>query len=194
VFWDYATLAERRAVARDAHTVAALRVRLAEAQARLREAGRRDAAQFEPTHASQFIELALDPAGDLYFSSLLNAEALMIAGATSALRKIAGAVNQSRTAPAAAVRALAEFAATLVETFGGRLQFVYTREAMRTLGPMMLAEASAAIHPAFQTAPPSAALRMYVLRQGHPFTMEQFLKGDLPPADNVSIAQTLVRA
>jgi hypothetical protein len=194
VFWDYVTGADRRAVVRDPHTVAALRGRLGEAHARLREAERGDADRFEPADASQFIELAMAPAGDLYLSSLLNAEALMIAGATSALREIARAVKQSRTAPAAAVRALAEFAATLVDTFNGRLQFVYSPDAMRTLGPMMLAECSAAIHPAFQATPPSAALRMYVLKQGHAFTLEQFLKGDLPPADNVAIAETLVRA
>ena len=101
--------------------------------------------------------------------------------------------NRRRTAPAAAVRALSEFAATLVDTFSGRLQFVYSPEAARTLGPMMLADASAAINPAYQTRPPAAALRLYVFKAAHAFTLDQFLKGELPAADNVAISETLVR-
>ena len=193
VFWDYVTLEDRRAVARDSHTVATLRKRLADAQLRLREADGRNANQFGPDQAGRFVQLALDQGGDLYFTTLLNAEALMIRGAVRALRTIADAVRESRTAPAAAVRNLSEFAATLVETFSGHLQFVYSDEAMRTLGPMMLAEASAAIHPAFHTAAPGAALRLYVLKRGHGFALDTFLKGELPSADNVAIAETLVR-
>ncbi|MGE5813541.1 MAG: hypothetical protein ACM36C_03565, partial [Acidobacteriota bacterium] len=194
VFWNYVAPEDRRAVAGDPHTVRALQARLAEIQARLRDAGRKDAERFEPRDAGRFIQLALERGGDMYLSSLLTAEALMIGGAVSALRKTAEAVRQSQSAPGTAVRALSEFAATLVETFSGRLQFVYTREAMRSLGPMMLAEASAALHPAFQTTLPAAALRLYVLKTGHAFKLDEFLKGELPSTDNVAIAETLVRA
>jgi hypothetical protein len=194
VFWNYVAPEVRRAIVGDPHTVRALQARLATIQARLREAGRRDADRFEPQDAARFVQLALERGGDVYLSSLLTAEALMIGGAVRALRKIAEAIQQSQTGQAAAVRALSEFAATLVETFGGHLQFVYSGEAVRTLGPMMLAEASAAVHPAFQNTSPSAALRLYVLKAGHAFKLEAFLQGELPSADNVAIAETLVWA
>ena len=96
------------------------------------------------------------------------------------------------TDPAIAVRTLSEFAGTLVDTFNGRLQFLYTPEAVRTLGPTILADASAAIHAANDSVRPSAMLSIYVLGEHHEFTLNEFLKGGLPPRADVAGTQTLV--
>jgi hypothetical protein len=130
--------------------------------------------------------------GDEYLFNLLNAESRIVSGATDALRKIAAAVAAAATVPATAVRTLSEFAGTLVDTFNGRLQFLYTPEAVRTLGPTILAEASAAIHPSAEAVRPSAMLKVYVLGPDHAFALNDFLKGALPPAAQVAAAQTLV--
>jgi hypothetical protein len=192
VFWDYAARDLRVSVAQDSHTAVPLGKALADAEARLRAAGRSNADLFRPTRAGQFVELALNAVGDQYLFSLLNAEALIVAGATSALRKIAAAVAATAANPATAVRTLSEFAGTLVDTFNGRLQFLYTPEAVRTLGPTILADASAAIHVASDSVRPSAMLSIYVLGEHHQFALNEFLKGGLPPRADVAGAQTLV--
>jgi hypothetical protein len=191
-FWDYASRDRRVVVAQDPHTAAPLGKALGDAEARLRAAGRSNADLFRPARAGQFVELALNSMGDQYLFSLLHAEALIVAGATAALRKIAAAVAAADTAPATAVKALAEFAGTLVDTFNGRLQFLYTPEAIRTLGPTMLADASAAIHAAGGPVVPNAMLSIYVLGRGHGFVLNEFLKGALPSRADVAAAQTLV--
>ena len=191
-FWDYADHDMRFAVARDPHTATALGAALADAQARLRAAGKPNADLFRPARAAQFVQLALGQMGDDYLFNLLNAESRIVSGATDALRTIAAAVSAVATVPATAVRALSEFAGTLVDTFNGRLQFLYTPEAVRTLGPTILAEASAAIHPSAGSVPPGAMLKAYVLRPGHAFALNDFLKGDLPPNAEVAAAQTIV--
>jgi hypothetical protein len=191
-FWDYATRDTRFAVARDPHTAKALATALGDAEARVRAAGKPNADLFRPARVSQFVQQALGQMGDDYLFSLLNAEAHIVSGATDALRKIAAAIASTATAPTAAVRALSEFAGTLVDTFNGRLQVLYTPEAVRTLGPTMLAEASAAIYPAPQSVRPGAMLTFYVLGQGHSFVLSDFLNGALPPRGDVASAQTLV--
>lgn len=191
-FWDYASQQERRAVATDSHTITALGTALERAHARLLEA-ERDPGRFQRTRTAQFLELASSTGGDLYLSGLLRAEALIIAGAERALRTTAAAAAHMDKAPGTAVKALAEFAATLVDTFGGRLEFVFSPEVVRTLGPTLLAETSAAIHPTLRRHAPSAILRIYVLREGHRFPLDQFLGGETPPTADVAVAQTIVR-
>jgi hypothetical protein len=192
VFWDYADRDMRFAVARDPHTGTALGAALADAQSRLRAAGQPNADLFRPARAGQLVQMALSQMGDEYLFNLLNAESRIVSGATDALRKIAAAVAAAATVPATAVRTLSEFAGTLVDTFNGRLQFLYTPEAVRTLGPTILAEASAAIHPSAEAVRPSAMLKVYVLGPDHAFALNDFLKGALPPAAQVAAAQTLV--
>ena len=190
-FWDYADRDMRFAVARDFHTGTALGAALADAYIRLRAAGKPNAELFRPARAGQFVQMALGQMGDDYLFNLLNAESRIVSGATDALRKIAAAVAAAATVPATAVKTLSEFAGTLVDTFNGRLQFLYTPEAVRTLGPTILAEASAAIHPS-NAIRPGAMLKVYVLGPDHVFALNDFLKGALPPAKEVAAAQTLV--
>jgi hypothetical protein len=191
-FWDYATRDVRVAVAQDPHTATALGAALADAQARLETAGRTNADQFRPARAGQFVQMALSQTGDDYLFTLLNAESRIVSGAAGALGKIASALAAAATAPPAAVRTLSDFAGTLVDTFNGKLQFLYSPEAIRTLGPTMLAEASAAIVPAAAAVRPAAMLNAYVLAQNHAFALNDFLQGALPPRTDVAGAQTLV--
>jgi hypothetical protein len=191
-FWDYADHDMRFAVAQDPHTGTALGAALADAYARLRTAGKPNADLFRPARASQFVQLALSRMGDDYLFTLLNAEARIVAGATDALKTIAAGIAAATKAPETAVRALSEFAGTLVDTFNGKLQFLYTPEAVRTLGPTILAEASASIHPSVEAVRPGALLKVYVLGDGHAFALNDFLKGDLPSSADVASAQTLV--
>ena len=192
VFWDYADRDMRFAVARDPHTGTALGAALADAHARLRAAGKPNADLFRPARAGQVVQMALGQMGDEFLFNLLNAESRIVSGATDALQKIAAAVAGAATAPTAAVRTLSEFAGTLVDTFNGRLQFLYTPEAVRTLGPTILAEASAAIHPSAGAIRPGAMLKVYVFGPDHVFALNDFLNGALPPAAEVAAAQTLV--
>jgi hypothetical protein len=138
------------------------------------------------------VQLALGPGGDEYLFALLNAESRIIAGATGALGKIADAIAATTAAPPAAVRALSEFAGSLVDTFNGRLQSLYSPEAVRTLGPTILAEASASIHPSLDAVRPQALLELYVLANGHTFSLNDFLGGKRPQNAEVAAAQTLV--
>ncbi len=195
VFWDHPSVDLRRAVARDAHTLATLGAVLSGLQARLREAGR-DAQGFEPGMAGRFVEMALNTStpmtGDALLSGLLFTESQMVRGAADALDAIQSAVSQASTAPTEAIKKLAEYAADLTDTFNHRLSSVYGNDSLRTLGPLALLESSAAITPAFQTVTPNAMLRMYVLNNGHTFDIGTFLNGSMPPGNEVALTQTLV--
>ena len=137
-FWDYADRDMRFAVARDFHTGTALGAALADAYIRLRAAGKPNAELFRPARAGQFVQMALGQMGDDYLFNLLNAESRIVSGATDALRKIAAAVAAAATVPATAVKTLSEFAGTLVDTFNGRLQFLYTPRPSVPWGPRSL--------------------------------------------------------
>jgi hypothetical protein len=193
-FWDYADRDMRSAVARDPHTAAALGAALADASARLRTAGVANADLFRPARVGQFVQLALGRGGDEYLFALLNAESRIVSGATDALGKIAAAIAATTTAPAAAVRALSEFAGSLVDTFNGKLQSLYSPEAVRTLGPTILAESSASIHPSADAVRPQAMLEIYALAEGHAFILNDFLGGKRPQSIEIAAAQTLVSA
>jgi len=67
-------------------------------------------------------------------------------------------------------------------------------DALRTLGSLVLLEASAALDPTFRNTPPDAMLSIQVLREGSAFLPSDFLKGEAPPPEEVALAQTLVNA
>jgi len=194
-FWDFADVNLRRAVARDPHTLTSLASMLALAQARLREAGQ-DAGFFDPSMAGRFVEAALNTSdltfGDILFSGLLFTEAQMVHGAVSALQNIAAFVKEAGSSPTRAIEQLAQYAADLTDTFNSRLSSTYGNDSLRTLGPMVLTEASAAVSPASGAATPRAMLKLYSLRNGHSFDLSTFVSGELPGAADVALTQTLV--
>jgi hypothetical protein len=96
------------------------------------------------------------------------------------------------TAPTRAIKELAEFAATLTRTFNDRLTNLYGVNALRTLGPLVLAEASAALGDTGAT--PTAMMRMYFFKDPHAFRLDRFMKNELPPSADVRLVQTLATA
>jgi hypothetical protein len=102
--------------------------------------------------------------------------------------------SETAATPTKAIQRFAEFGADLTSTFHDKISSVYGDDALRTLGSLVLLEASAALDPAFRNAPPDAMLSIQVLKEGSPFPLSDFLKGQAPPPGEVAVAQTLVNA
>ena len=64
--------------------------------------------------------------------------------------------------------------------------------ALRTLGPLVLAEASAALGDTGAT--PTAMMRMYFFKDPHAFRLDRFMTNELPPSADVRLVQTLATA
>ncbi len=190
-FWDFQSATLRRAMAQHSLTIARLAVALDEAQKRLAEVGNANATRFGHERVGHFVTMAVETMGDQRLSSLLFTEARMVEGARDALQAISRAAADLSTAPTRALNALADFAATLTDTFNSRLASIYGTAAIRTLGPMALAEASAALAPGQATADPSAMLRLYFFDDDHAFTLDRFMNNELPPKSDVRLTQTL---
>src|SRR5262249_45579934 len=99
------------------------------------------------------------------------------------------------SAPRRAMSELADFAATLTSTFNHDLSNLYGTAALRSLGPLVLAEASAALGGnGLSSAKPIAMLRMYFFKDPHTFALERLMKNELPPSTDVRFVQTLATA
>ena len=190
VFWDWPDVDLRRAIARDAHTIATLAGQLSGIQSQLLEAGSGDAGYFAPSKAGQFVELALNATGDVLLSSLLFTEAQLVRGAADALKQVSAALATAATAPTQAIRTLARFAGAITDTFNQRVSSVYSGMSGRIVGPMLLVESSNALGSI--AAPPTAMLTLYALKPGHTFNLGSFIDGKEPPQAEVALAQTLV--
>jgi hypothetical protein len=190
VFWDWPVVDNRRAVARDSHTVARLAGRLSSIQTELREAGRSNADDFDPSKANRFIEQALNAVGDQFLRTLLVSESTLVNGATRALTKVSEALDAQATAPTRAIRALADFAGTLTKTFNDDVQTIYSGVSGRAIGPMLLVESSAALAP--MGVKPRALLTIAALKQGHSFDLRGFIDGKTPRRSDLALTQTLV--
>lgn len=190
VFWDWPMVELRRAMAADSHTIATLAGNLATIQGRLQAAGRNDANDFAPSNAGRFVQMALSALGDVNFKSLLFTEAQLVGGATDALKQVSKALSRAGTAPTQAIKALANFAATLTDTFNNRVSSIYTGISGRVVGPMLLTEASNSLGSNGKN--PAAMLTLYALKPGHTFDLGTFIDGTLPPEAEVALPQTLV--
>jgi len=190
VMWDFASVDLRRAVARDSHSVAALAGKLHSIQAQLSEAGNSNADFFDPSRAGQFIEMALNPTGDSYYSGLLYTESQLVRGAASALQAICAAESTAATTPSQAIRALANFAADVTDTFNQRVSSLYSGMQGRVIGPMLLVEASKAL--GSTGAQPSAMLTLYGLKPAHTFVLGTFVDGKVPAQADIALTQNLV--
>jgi hypothetical protein len=85
---------------------------------------------------------------------------------------------------------LAQFAADLTDAFNDKVNSIYSGMSGRVVGPMMLVESSAALGSA--DVKPAAMLILYALNQGHSFDLGTFIAGNMPPAAEVALTQTLV--
>jgi hypothetical protein len=191
VFWNFPDPNLRKAIAFDFHTTSSLVSALTVARKRLLDAGdSRSAAFFTPDKASSFQSLATNHTGDILLQSLLFTEAEMVNGAAGALKDIQGMLSDAATAPTKAIARFAEFGAHLTGTFNKSLS-IYGNESLRTLNSMLMVEASKAIDFRFAGAPPTAMATLLVLSPQHKFQLSDYLSGDLPPRQEVAVAQTL---
>jgi hypothetical protein len=191
VFWDFQDGSLRKAIAFDVHSARSLVTTLAVARERLLNAGKSGAASFfTPDQASSFLNLATNSTGDTLLHSLLFTEAEMVNGAAKTLKDIQGMLSTTATAPTQAIARFADYGANLSETFNKSLS-VYGNESLRTLNSMLLVEASKAIDLGFAARPAAALATMLVLTKQHTFQLSDYLSGNIPPRDQVALAQTL---
>ena len=200
IYWDFADVTLRRAVAGSSLTVGVLSARLSDINSQLKAAGNSTAGFFQPSQVTQIVQRALSATGDNFLQSLLFAEAEIIGhksgfltkptGAAGALEQIAKAISLAPTAPTQTVRLLAQFIAQLTDTFNDKINGVYNGLSDRVIGPMLLMEASAAL--GSTGAKPSARLLLYALNPGHTFHLGDFASGANPSRADVALTQTLV--
>ncbi len=191
VFWDFPDANLRKALAFDSHTTRSLLPALTTARERLLDAGKSGvAAFFTADQAGSLQNLATNSTGDILLQSLLFTEAEMVNGAANTLKDIQKTLSDAATAPTQAIARFAEYGAHLTETFNKSLS-IYGNESLRTLNSMLMVEASKAIDLGFPVAPPTAMATLLVLSAQHKFQLSDYLNGDLPPREEVAVAQTL---
>ena len=110
--------------------------------------------------------------------------------AASTLEDIQKTLPDAAKAPTQAISRFAEYGAHLTETFNKSLS-IYGHESLRTLNSMLMVEASKAIDLGFAAAPPTAMATLLVLSAQHKFQLGDFLNGEVPPREEVAVAQTL---
>jgi surfactin synthase thioesterase subunit len=140
--------------------------------------------------AGKFVGLALDSTGDILLQSLLFTESQLVSGATNALKQISAAMATAASAPSTAITTLAQFAAAITNTFNSRVSSVYSGMSGRSVGPMLLVEASRAL--GSQGVPPAGMMTLYALNPGHAADLPAFVNGIIPPKRDVALTQTLV--
>jgi hypothetical protein len=193
VFWDFQDVSLLRAMMFDSRTTHSLAAALAGARQRLLDAGdRKSASFFTPDQVNSFLNFAANSPGDKLLLSLLITEAEMVNGAANTLKDIQKALSNVATAPTQAIVRFAEYGAHLTGTFNQGLS-IYSKgnESLRTLNSMLMVEASRAIDLSFAAAPPTAMATLFVLSPGHKFQLSDYLNGELPPREEVALAQTL---
>jgi hypothetical protein len=99
-------------------------------------------------------------------------------------------LSNAATAASKAIARFADYGSQLTETFNKSLS-IYGNESLRTLNSMLMVEASKAINLGFAGTTPTAMLTLLVLSKQHRFQLSDYLNGNLPPRDEVAIAQTL---
>lgn len=157
---------------------------------RLLSAGlNKQAAFFAPSELRDFIH---GVGNDPHFVSLLSFTSRTVQGVEDALEDLAAFDADAATRPSKAIARLADFGADVVRTFNKDLS-VYGRDLLRPLGSLVFM-AAAPGRSAADTAPPRAVLALTVLKERRTYDMQDFLKGVLPPADQIAIQQRLVSA
>ena len=193
VFWDWPSVDLRRAVAQDSHTTQVLIGSLLGYQKRLQEAGDSDAQFFSASSVSSWQAMSLSSGdGDLRLQSLLFTESQMISGAAHALDDINNMLGDLANAPTRAIKRFADFGADFTQAFHDRLNSIYGSDSLRALSSVLLVEVSRAIAPELNIGGSSSLLSLLTFANNHSFSLDSFLSGDMPPKDQVALAQTLV--
>jgi hypothetical protein len=195
VFWDHISTDKRRAAAQHAQTAGNLLAMLPRLRLRLEEAGLHSTVQFyEASRVSIILAAAAKSPGEELLRSLLLFEALIVEKANDALEQVQKFLTAAGTSPTEAVNRLAGFAADITQAFGdltGKSVFG-SLASFRAVAEVVFAEASLALGAA--PVQPSAMLTLDILKPAPPrtFQLTDFLKGTLPKADDIAVAQRLI--
>lgn len=197
VFWNHVDPSIRRRMLHHPATAQSLLARLGALRLRLQEAGfHRDLQFYQDSEVATILATAATGAGDVLVRGLLTFEANVVEKAAEAFGDIQKFLRAARTSPTTAVDRLAEFAADITRAFNKLVgNTVFGGLSLRAVSQTVFAEASRALDPGL-VAQPRAMLALLVLKPSsqRTFTMSQFLAGELPPDDDVVVAQHLVSA
>ena len=191
LYWDFQTRDIRRGMLADGHTTANLRARLRAVQDLLNACGDSHSAdRYDPGEAENFQRTAAN-AGDNNVFFLLRAESNVVSGAVNALHDIHNALPQLKLEPSKAIRRLAEFGADLTEAFNDKIASIYGDDSLRTLGTVLLIEASKVLDPATAAPTPEAMLSIALLKPGHKFDTGTFVDGQTPNTIDIGFSKAI---
>lgn len=191
VYWDFQDRDLRRAMIASGQTTAALQDRMRTAQSMLLAAGNQGLAnRYDPAAAQNFQRSAAN-FGDNNVFFLLRSESEIVNGAANALRDLLDVLPELRQEPSKAIRRLAEFGADFTETFNQNLASVYGDESLRTLGTVLLIEASKILDPSATPPIPDAMLSMALLKPGHKFDAATYIDGQNPPEAETAYGKSI---
>jgi len=194
-YWDTENVELRQAMLSSTSATAQLGVLMAQAERRLVAAGRKSEAKFfapsSPNNLRNIRDLVLPLPPNPFLRALLNFEARVVTRAAAALEDLRQFTGSADTDPMKAVRALAEFGFDITGAFHAELSTWMKGDVLRTLGPMLLLQATQALGGA--TAKPAAMLSLTVLKEERKFKVVDFLANKVPSETDVAVAQRLVQ-
>ncbi len=195
VYWNFPDPNLRRAMALSGDTAVQLVESILAAKARLLEAGDKGNADFfVPSETGDFQRLASGDTGDILLRGLCFFEAELVGKAAEALDNARDAVGQSAISPEKAIESLAEFGSNITRAFHEKVNSVYGKDSLRSLGQMVFLEASRSLDPMLRNTIPSAMLSLTVLKEESTFPIASFLDGTYPGEKEVATGQQLVTA
>jgi hypothetical protein len=198
VFWDWRHKRKLEAMSLHPSSRKGLEEERARIARLLETIGKKRAAKlYRIFSAEALIGLSLRGQARMNLENLMFVEEDVIRSAVKAGQKITGFLEAAPNSPSRAIRALAEYGAGLTESFNRHICGIYGAGALRSLGPLILVEASRALLSSGKGAAPkpNALLTVSVLKKGaRPFPPKGF--PDNPPlrAEDIVIEQRLVYA
>ena len=192
--WDVFSPELRRAAVNNATTAGQLGNLVADARARLLNAGlTKQAGFFTKDQVPRFLTGTSESE---QFKHLVALMSVATKGAEDALKDLRQFTKAAAERPSKAIDRLAEFGATITSTFNSNLASVYDKEsrALRPLGSMIFLEAACALDPALAKVKPKAVLSVTVLKPACQFVPENFLRNKRPAPEDVALEQRIVSA
>jgi len=193
VYWNHPDIALRRGMVQSSKTREAMLTAFGDIRRRLEEAGlHSQAADFDADRVRAFQQTALTSDGDLFLSGLCTFESRIVNKAAESLRDVAEFMKTAGKAPTKAIACLAEFAADITTAFNKLSgETVFGKASLRSLGSLIFLEASRVLAPGL-AAHPRAMLTITVLNEQRKFKIDSFLAGEMPPPEEIAVAQRLV--
>ncbi|MFN0110171.1 MAG: hypothetical protein ACKVZH_15050 [Blastocatellia bacterium] len=128
-----------------------------------------------------------------HLTKLLRVEAIVIEEAVQAGTKIASFVTDASNRPTKAVEALADYGSKITDAFNDKISSIYAGGGkLRPLGTAAMIEAARALDPTQGEVKASALLDLIFVKRGASFRLDDFLKGNQPDKNDVTVQQRLV--